>query len=261
MIPISALSSLTWASSLSRSWAGDKLRQVQEEMGQLDMDLEDNMSERNQKYRELKKREETMDAFLGSFESNREEELERLQSLEEQITRMLSTMSSSLETAGHLPSSQTFSSMKDDLAFKEGELEKSKNTLEGLNREHQQLALNLEKIEALEDKIKTEMATLKEKMSHMDEEMVTFTDLDKLRREAEEKRRSLEEEQEELNGRREGVMQNLHEVQLSYESLKVNGPIDNLVIRTSKSLLIVCRKLSMTTRRTCSSPTSRGSGR
>ena len=82
--------------------AGDKLRQVQEEMGQLDMDLEDNMSERNQKYRELKKREETMDAFPGSFESNMEEELERLQSLGEQITRMLSTMSSNLETAGLL---------------------------------------------------------------------------------------------------------------------------------------------------------------
>ena len=82
--------------------AGDKLRQVQEEMVQLDMDLEDNMSERNQKYRELKKREETMDAFPGSFESNMEEELERLQSLGEQITRMLSTMSSNLETAGLL---------------------------------------------------------------------------------------------------------------------------------------------------------------
>ena len=200
---------------------GDKLRQVQEEMGQLDMDLEENMSERNQKYRELKKREETMDAFIGTFDSNKEEELERLQSLEGQITRLLGAMSSSLETAGHLPSSQTFSSMKEDLAFKEGELEKSKNTLEGLSREHQQLAMNLEKIEALEEKIKTEMMTLKEKMTRMDEEMVTFTDLDRLRREAEEKRRTLEAEQEELGGRRGGVMQSRHEVTLAYESIKV----------------------------------------
>ena len=44
--------------------------------------------------------------------------------------------------------------MKEDLAFKEEEVEKSRNTLEGLNREHQQLAVNLEKIEALEEKIK-----------------------------------------------------------------------------------------------------------
>ena len=47
----------------------------------------------------------------------------------------------------------------------------------------------LEKIEALEDKIKAEMATLKEKMVKMEEEIETFSDLDKLRREAEEKRR------------------------------------------------------------------------
>jgi len=46
-----------------------------------------------------------------------------------------------------------------------------------------------EKIEALEDKIKAEMATLKEKMVKMEEEIETFSDLDKLRREAEEKRR------------------------------------------------------------------------
>ena len=106
------------------------------------------------------------------------------------------------------------------ITFKEGELEKSKNTLEGLNREHQQLAMNLEKIEALEDKIKTEMTTLKEKMTRMDEEMGTFSDLETLRREAEDKRRQLEEEREELEGRREGVTQNLHEVQLEYDSLQ-----------------------------------------
>ena len=90
-------------------------------------------------------------------------------------------MSNNLLSAGNLPSSSAFSTMKDDLAFREGELEKSKNTLEGLNREHQQLAMNLEKIEALEEKIKTEMTTLKEKMTKMDEEMETFVDLEKLR--------------------------------------------------------------------------------
>ena len=40
-------------------------------------DLEENQSERNTKYRELRKREETMDGFLDSFEENKKEELER----------------------------------------------------------------------------------------------------------------------------------------------------------------------------------------
>merc|ERR1712012_760745 len=90
----------------------------------------------------------------------------------------------------------------------------------GLNREHQQLTQNLEKIEALEEKIQTEMVTLKEKMSRMDEEMLTFSDIDKLRREAEEKRQMLEAEKMDLNNRREGVMQQLQEIQLTHENLK-----------------------------------------
>ena len=44
---------------------------------------------------------------------------------------------------GQLPSTQAYSNMKEDLAFKEGEVEKSRNTLEGLDREHKQLTLNL----------------------------------------------------------------------------------------------------------------------
>ena len=40
-------------------------------------DLEENQSERNTKYRELRKREETMDSFLEGFDANKKEELER----------------------------------------------------------------------------------------------------------------------------------------------------------------------------------------
>ena len=40
-------------------------------------DLEENQSERNTKYRELRKREETMDTFLEGFDANKKEELER----------------------------------------------------------------------------------------------------------------------------------------------------------------------------------------
>ena len=201
--------------------AQEKMRQINEERDQLEQDLEENQSERNQKYRELKKREETMDQFLAGYQDSRAQELQRMEELEVEITKLLGGMSSNLSMVGHLPSSQAYSTMKEDLAFKEGELEKSKNTIDGLNREHQQLTLNLEKIEALEEKIKTEMSTLKEKMTTMDEEMATFSDLDRLRTEAEEKRNKLESEREELSGRREGALQNLQDVQLEYESLKV----------------------------------------
>ena len=40
-----------------------------------------------------------------------------------------------------------------------------------------QLNINLEKIEALEGKIKSEMVSLKDKMSKMEEELLTYSDL------------------------------------------------------------------------------------
>ncbi len=55
-------------------------------------------------------------------------------------------MSRLLSTAGHLPTAAGFSAMKEDLAFKKGEMEKDKNTLDGLGREHGQLQMNLEKV-------------------------------------------------------------------------------------------------------------------
>jgi len=50
--------------------------------------------------------------------------------------------------------------------------------------------------------------------------MVTFSDLDRLRQEAEEKRQRLEEERGELQGRREGVLQAMEESQKSLEEMK-----------------------------------------
>ena len=55
-------------------------------------------------------------------------------------------MSRLLSQAGHLPSAAGFSAMKEDLSFKQGEMEKSKNTLDGLGKEHGQLQMNLEKV-------------------------------------------------------------------------------------------------------------------
>ena len=43
----------------------DKMNQLHEEQSQLDRDLEESQSERNTKYRELRKREETMDQVQG----------------------------------------------------------------------------------------------------------------------------------------------------------------------------------------------------
>ena len=62
-----------------------QISHLQEEQSQLDQDIEENQSERNQKYRELRKREESMDQFLASYEESKATELERLSELEQSI--------------------------------------------------------------------------------------------------------------------------------------------------------------------------------
>ena len=91
---------------------------------------------------------------------------------------------------------------------------KSKQTLEGLAAEQSQLKVNLEKIEALEDKIKTEMETLKTKMINMNDELNVFGDLDRLRSEAAEKRQLLESEHLSLGTRKTASVQNANTVQV-----------------------------------------------
>ncbi len=48
-------------------------------------DIEENQSERNQKYRELRKREETMDTFLASFDDQQAEEMRRINDLQIEV--------------------------------------------------------------------------------------------------------------------------------------------------------------------------------
>ena len=87
-----------------------------------------------------------MDGFLASFEEQQGEELKRISDLQMEVQGLTEEMSRLLSTAGHLPSASGFSAMKEDLAFKKGEMEKDKNTLDGLGREHGQLQMNLEKV-------------------------------------------------------------------------------------------------------------------
>ena len=72
----------------------------------------------------------------------------------------------------------------------------------------------MEKIEALEEKIKAEMDTLKSKMSNMNEELRVFSDLERLRADAAEKRQLLESEHLSLGTRKTASLQNANTVQV-----------------------------------------------
>ena len=115
--------------------------------------------------------------------------------------------------AGHMPTQQELANMREDLQFKETEMNKSKSTASGLaggkNRiwkisiiwlanlslicdeifsmipESEKLHQDLVKVEQLESKITQELDMLREKIDKMQEEISVFEDLDTLRNEGE----------------------------------------------------------------------------
>lgn len=217
----------------------EKLSQMAEEIRQVDMDIEENQGERNLKYKELKKREETMNEFLDTFEENKASEIKRSQELEQNIVVLLEHMSRrtgyelldewndwcddeliNLQRFGHLPTPQELSSMKEDLAFKETEMSKSEHTASGLAGESEKLAQDLAKVEQLESKITTELDMLKSKIEKQTEELDQLSDIPRLREEAEDKKQRLAEDKLSLHTRRSTLKKATQQLTSQYEALK-----------------------------------------
>ncbi|XP_028401996.1 intraflagellar transport protein 74 homolog isoform X2 [Dendronephthya gigantea] len=198
----------------------EKIRVTSEELQHVDMDLEENQGERNQKYLELKKREETMQEFLDSFEENKKRELERKAQLEGNIVSVMEHMSRRMIRSKHLPSVGELKQMQADLSFKENEMHRSQNTSDSLQSEHDRLQMDLDKVQQLETKISSELEVLKTKVASMEQELVKYYDLDTLKENAEDRRVHLNDEQEILESRRETSKGRVRDMSQTYEALK-----------------------------------------
>lgn len=198
----------------------EKIETVNGEIQQLDMDLEEHQGERNVKYKELKKREETMDDFLETFEEVKANEQARKQQLENSIVNRLEHMSRGMIRTKHLPSPAELQRMKDDLNFKETEMHKSQSTAASLGSEHTRLQMDLEKVEQLETKITSELESLKEKIQTMTQELETYSDLDTLREQSEEKKTRLHGEKKTLSARKETFKKHVQRLSSLYDATK-----------------------------------------
>ncbi|XP_022130307.2 intraflagellar transport protein 74 homolog isoform X1 [Pieris rapae] len=162
-----------------------QIKNVQELIEQAEQDLEEGNSERHKKYRELKKREETMDAFLSTYQDDLKKEKERIEQLEKDIVFGLEHSSSNID----LDLSEI-----DNLKQKEGYTyyDDSKKTVEMLTKDYERFQANLKKVEATRDRLTNELQTLPEKTQVMKEELLLISDLERLRDDGEEQKKELE---------------------------------------------------------------------
>lgn len=200
----------------------EKLSQVTEEMRQLDNDMEESQGERSQKYKELKKKEETMNSFLETYDEVRAQELERHRQTQASIVALLEHSSRNMTRLRQISSvtAHELRSMQEDLNFKETEMHKSQSTAKGLSSENQRLQQDLQKVEQLEGKITSEMESLKERIQQMTEGLQTYSDLDALKAAGEEKKKRLQEEKVSLATRKDTFKEVMAKLNQEHETLK-----------------------------------------
>jgi len=198
----------------------EKIESINGDIQNLDMDLEEHQGERNQKYRELKKREETMQEFLDTFEEAKAQELERKKQLENSVIAVLEHMSRGMARTKHMPTPGELKQMQDDLNFKEIEMQKSQSTAVSLASEHTRLQMDLDKVEQLEGKITSELDGLKQKIDNMTKELETYNDLDALKEKAEEKKKRLQGEKKALSMRREAFKKHVQRLSSLYDATR-----------------------------------------
>ncbi|NWS28751.1 IFT74 protein, partial [Polioptila caerulea] len=188
----------------------------------LDMDLENHRGEENLKYKELKKREESMDNFLVTFEDVKNQELERKAQIEASIVALLEHSSRNLNHMKQISSvtNEELKIMQEDLTFKSNEMQKSQSTAKNLITESQKLQMDLQKMELLEGKMVGELASLKDKIEQTKAELEIYNNLPALKASGEEKKKKLQEDKEKLTTRSRAFKKIMEHLNTEYETLK-----------------------------------------
>ncbi|KAK2514971.1 intraflagellar transport protein 74 homolog [Columba livia] len=200
----------------------EKINHFKKVIQQLDMDLENHQGEENWKYKELKKREESMDNFLETFEEVKNQELERKAQIEASIVALLEHSSRNVNRMKQISSvtNQELKIMQEDLTFKSSEMQKSQSTAKNLITESEKLQMDLQKMELLEGKMVDELASLKDKIEQTKTELEVYNNLPALKASGEEKKKRLQDDKEKLTKRSHAFKKIMEHLNTEYETLK-----------------------------------------
>ena len=108
-------------------------------LSDLEQELEawNNGENTQKKYETLFQRDQDMTQYIDKFPATKKKELDLIKKHQVTIRELLQHMSKDLSRCGNLPSQEKVNTMKDDLTFKERQLEASKTTQERQKRSSQ----------------------------------------------------------------------------------------------------------------------------
>lgn len=145
-----------------------------------------------QKYEVLFERDKEMSGFIEGYPATRDKENGAQQATQKTIVELLKHISEGYARSnGQMPSRENVQAMREDLSFKQRQLDSADSTKTRLEAELKKRAAELAKIENLDEKIERELVSLKGKMEGMGEEMRQFSEVKSLRTDAERTREHL----------------------------------------------------------------------
>ena len=139
-----------------------------------------------QKYREVKKREKSMDEFLKDFDKDKQIELDKLIETGGNIRATLDKISRIITHIDGLKASSSRGSS-------------AGGGIERLEDEKRKLELDLSKMERLEVSLNSQVDSYRSKIKSLEQEMTVYSDIAKLKQDIESRSESLQEEKERLS--------------------------------------------------------------
>ncbi|KAL9705728.1 hypothetical protein quinque_009246 [Culex quinquefasciatus] len=185
----------------------DQLNEKKEMLQQIDQDLEEGNSERHIKYKELKKRDEVMSAFMDTFQQNVESLKNQITFAIEQITlqgiNMKTLGSERLESAGF--------TAKNDL-----------NSHSGLIKEYKKLGIQLKQLQILEKRTIGQLSELRQEETEALGNIQKFSNLEAPRSEAIVKMSELTGTLQELEDKKRVTENVVDEAKKRNQEIKIN---------------------------------------
>lgn len=197
-----------------------KVAELEQQLEQLETDMEDNQSEKQIKYQELRKREEMMEEFMSTYEQSKQEEMEKLEKLEQEIIDKLETMANAVENNEYLTEAEETAILRDKFPYNDYETVHRDDDFEELKKDYATMQQTFNRLRILEEKLQLESKLMKEKLKKQQSELIVLEDLDGLKTRNELERDELITEREGLVSEESICEDELKSLHTEYNELK-----------------------------------------
>lgn len=207
----------------------EKIAQLKDEIASLKRGLEDinnvkstpdDDAEEAKKYELLFKRDQDMTAFIDKFDETRDGVINEQNQAKSTIVALLEHISRTVDESAHMPTQDAVGEMQDAKSFKERNLITAQKTMENLQAEKRKREKELETLRNSEPRLISEIASLKDEMIRLRNELDDFEDIEGVKRRYERTKVELLDLHAQYVKRRDGMRQQMQSVSAENEGLK-----------------------------------------